>query len=199
MKSSTYHRFGSLIPVQDKEDSFFEGIDVSLMGIATLAKSGNADFLRPGLKQLNAVVESATADFSIAQPEKIAPKLAEGWKQTEQLILQVKASQLSDEDKYNITFELEIKKTKFNNAIAQALGISLAEFWRQKLSRIRDLPCSWVIGNGEPLFRPEIRESACREPSRSSGHIARNQNSSYGWKGLGDQEFQQRRWRPLQK
>lgn len=124
--SSTYHRFGSLVPVQDKEKSFFDGIDVSLMGIATLAKSGSADFLRPALKQLNAVVESGIADFSIAQPEKIAPKLAEGWKQTEQLIQQVKASQLSDEDKYNITFELEIKKTQFNSAIAQALGLSLA-------------------------------------------------------------------------
>ncbi len=124
--SSTYHRFGSVVTARDKEDSFFDGVDVSLMGIASLAKSGKADFLVSGLKHLNGLVESAIADFSIAQPEKIAPKLAEGWRQTEQLIQQVKASQLSDEDKYNLTFELDIKKAQFNNAMAQALGLSIA-------------------------------------------------------------------------
>src|SRR3977135_470686 len=94
---STYHRFGSVVSVEDKESSFFDGIDVSLMGIATLAKSGKSDFLLAGLKHLNGVVESAMADFSIARPEKIAPKLAEGWKQTEELVQQVKSSQLADE------------------------------------------------------------------------------------------------------
>jgi len=123
--SSTYHRFGSVVPAQDKEKSFFDGIDVSLMGIATLARNGKADFLLPGLKRLNGVTESAIADFSMAQPEKIAPKLAEGWKVNEELLQLVKASQLSDEDKYNVTFELEIKKAQFNNALAQALGLSL--------------------------------------------------------------------------
>jgi LmbE family N-acetylglucosaminyl deacetylase len=124
--SSTYHRFGSMVPAQDKENSFFDGIDVSLMGIATLAKDGKGDFLLPGLKRLNGLVESSIADFSVAQPEKVAPRLGEGWKLTEELMQQVKASQLSDEDKYNVTFELEIKKAQFNNALAQALGLSVA-------------------------------------------------------------------------
>lgn len=124
--SSTYHRFGSVVTVQEKENNFFDGIDVSLMGIATHAKSGKADFLVPGLKRLNDVVESAIAGFSIAQPEKIAPKLAQGWKQTDELMQQVKASQLSEEEKYNITFELELKKAQFNSALAQSLGLSLA-------------------------------------------------------------------------
>lgn len=124
--SSTYHRFDSVVSAQDKENSFFDGIDVSLMGIAALAKNGKGDFLLPGLKHLSGLVESAIAEFSIAQPEKVAPKLGEGWKQTEELMQQVKASQLSDEDKYNIIFELEIKKAQFNNALAQALGLSVA-------------------------------------------------------------------------
>ena len=124
--STTYHRFGSVTPAEDKENSFFDGIDVSLAGIATLAKNGQGDFLLPGLKRLNGVVESAIADFSVAQPEKIAPKLAEGWKSTEELIQQVKSSKLNEEDKYNITFELEVKKVQFNSALAQALGLSVA-------------------------------------------------------------------------
>ena len=123
--SSTYHRFGSVVPAQDKEASFFDGIDISLVGIATLAKDGKADFLRPGLEKVNSLVEGAIAEFSATQPGKVAPKLAEGWKETEELIQQVKASQLSEEDKYNLTFELEIKKAQFNNALAQSLGLSL--------------------------------------------------------------------------
>src|ERR1700683_52372 len=35
-----YHRFASRISAQDKESSFFDGIDVSLAGIATLAQGG---------------------------------------------------------------------------------------------------------------------------------------------------------------
>jgi LmbE family N-acetylglucosaminyl deacetylase len=123
---TTYHRFGSVVPAQDKENTLFDGIDVSWMGIASLAKDGKADFLLPGLKTVNGVVEAATAEYSAGQPEKIAPKLAEGWKGTEALIEQVKASQLSEEDKYNITFELEIKKAQFNNALAQSLGLTVA-------------------------------------------------------------------------
>src|SRR5580704_14745230 len=124
--STPYHRYGSLVSAQDKETSFFDGIDTSLNGIASLVQGGKADFLLPGLKKVNGLVEAAIADYSVAQPEKIAPKLADGWKETEALIQQVRASQLSDEDKYNITFELEIKKTQFNNALAQSLGLSLA-------------------------------------------------------------------------
>jgi LmbE family N-acetylglucosaminyl deacetylase len=123
--STTYHRFGSVIPAQDKEKSFFDGIDVSLVGIATLAKSGKADFLVPGLQKINGLVEGAIAEYSAGEPEKIAPKLAAGWKETEALIQQVKGSQLSEENKYNITFELDVKKAQFNNALAQSLGLSV--------------------------------------------------------------------------
>ncbi len=122
---STYHRYGSLVSVPDKESSFFDGIDTSITGIASLAPGGKADFLLTDLKKVNQLVEGAIADYSVAQPENIAPKLADGWNETAALIDQVKASQLSDDEKYNITFELEIKKTQFNNALAQSLGLSL--------------------------------------------------------------------------
>ena len=123
--SSTYHRFGSVVSAQDKEASFFDGINVALVGIATLAKNGKADFLRPGLERMNGLVEGAIAEFSASQPGKIAPKLAEGWKVTDDLIKEVKGSQLSEEEKYNVTFELDIKKAQFNNALVQALGLSV--------------------------------------------------------------------------
>ena len=123
---STYHRYGSVVAAQDKEKSFFDGIDVSIVGIATLVKDGKADFLRPGLEKVNSLIEGAIADYRAEQPGKIASKLADGWKETTSLIEQVKASPLSEEDKYNITFELEIKQAQFNNALAQALGLTVA-------------------------------------------------------------------------
>ena len=124
--NTPYHRYASLSPAEDKEKSFFDGIDVSLVGIATLAKSGDSGFLTSGLQRVNELVEKATADFSAAHPEKIAAELAQGWKETDNLITQVKESRLSADEKYNVTFELETKKTQFNNALAEALGLSVA-------------------------------------------------------------------------
>lgn len=144
--SSTYHRFGSVVPAPDKETSFFDGIDVSLMGIATLAKGGKADFLLPGLKKVNELVEGAIADYTVAWPEKVAPKLAEGWKKTEEMIQQVKASQLPEEEKYNITFELEIKKAQFNTALAEALGLSMAAI----LAPQKEMDPRWAMFMGDP-------------------------------------------------
>jgi LmbE family N-acetylglucosaminyl deacetylase len=124
--STTYHRYASVNPAQDDEKSFFDGIDVSIMGIATLARSGKQDFLAAGLKRINDLVEGAMTNFSTAHPEKVASQLAHGFKETQKLIDQVSSSSLSAEDKYNITFELEIKKAQFNNALSEALGLSVA-------------------------------------------------------------------------
>ena len=49
--------------VEDKEKSFFDGIDVSLLGIATLAKNGNQDFLVTSLKHVNELVEARDDQF----------------------------------------------------------------------------------------------------------------------------------------
>jgi LmbE family N-acetylglucosaminyl deacetylase len=124
--NTSYHRYGSMAPAEDKEKSFFDGIDVSLMGIATLATDGKRGFLGTGLKHVNELVESAMTNFSTAQPERIAPQLAEGLKETQRLIEQVKTSRLIADEKYNVTFELETKKAQFNNALAEALGLSVA-------------------------------------------------------------------------
>ena len=124
--STSYHRYGSVTPAEDKEKSFFDGIDVSLMGIATLVTDGQQGFLGTGLKHVNELVESAMTNFSTAHPEKIAPQLAEGLKETQKLIEQVKTSRLIADEKYNVTFELETKKAQFNNALAEALGLSVA-------------------------------------------------------------------------
>jgi LmbE family N-acetylglucosaminyl deacetylase len=124
---SAYHRFGSVIQAQDKEKSFFDGIDTSLLGIATLAqKSGDAGFLAAGLRKINAAVEEAMQKFSAPEPEKTASALAQGFKETKALLDQLEKSNLPDDAKYDIRHELEIKSVQFNDALAEALGLSLS-------------------------------------------------------------------------
>lgn len=122
-----YHRFASLVSTPDKEATFYDGIDVSLAGIANLAEAdgSNADFLKEGLAQINAGVEKAMKDFSAQRPEGIASTLAEGFKATNELIEKVSQSNLKPDSKYDVTHELSIKRAQFENALAESLGISV--------------------------------------------------------------------------
>jgi LmbE family N-acetylglucosaminyl deacetylase len=124
-RMSPYHRFGSVINATENENSFFDGIDISLLGIASLAKSGDTEFLKRGLTEMNATVEEAMSRFSADHPERVAASLTRGLNATDTLLNQVAASNLSDDAKYNIAHELEVKKGQFNEALVQALGVSL--------------------------------------------------------------------------
>jgi LmbE family N-acetylglucosaminyl deacetylase len=122
---SPYHRFGSAVPTTDHENSYFDGIDTSLMGIADLAKGGDSGFLKSGLGQINSLVEQATAKFDPMHPAGIAPLLAQGLQATRKLIDAVNQSSLSDDSKYDVNFELKVKATQFNDALADSLGVHL--------------------------------------------------------------------------
>ena len=78
-------------------------------GIASLATSGDAGFLRDGLRKINASVEKGIAAYS-AHPEEVAAALAVGLNQTVALLGAVRASGLSEDEKYNVVHELEVKK-----------------------------------------------------------------------------------------
>src|ERR1700723_2555063 len=57
-----YHRYGSRVKTADTEKNFFDGVDVSLMGIASLAAASPASqtaFLHDGLEKINGLVEQA--------------------------------------------------------------------------------------------------------------------------------------------
>ena len=120
-----YHRYGSHVDVPEKEDSFFQGIDTSLAGMASLAHSGDTKFLVDGLKAIQDHVNQALWADLPAHEEKIAPELAAGYKATQQLIDAVNASSLDAEDKANLEHELTIKLTQFNTALAEALGLEV--------------------------------------------------------------------------
>jgi len=123
--AAPYHRFGSSIPAADKEQSYFDGVNISIGGIADLAAGQENALLKEGLGRINSIVEQAMAGFSVHEPEKIAPLLADGLKETNALIAQVAASKLSEQAKYDVSYELRSKQDQFRKAILQALNVSL--------------------------------------------------------------------------
>jgi LmbE family N-acetylglucosaminyl deacetylase len=113
-----YHRYGSRVQSPAVEHSFFDGINISLLGIASLAP-GQHPFLTAGLTQIAATVDQAT------RAAKPVPLLATGLKQTQLLMQKLESSDLSAEEKYNIHHELSVKQAQFNSAIIEALGVTL--------------------------------------------------------------------------
>ena len=121
--NSAYHRYGSRVPAADKETSFFDGIDVTLGGIVTLAP-GETQFLRDGLSQISRLAADALKQYSADRPAAIAPILADGLKATRALSDQVRNSQLAEPGKSDVQFELRLKEQQFEKTLAAALEIS---------------------------------------------------------------------------
>ena len=120
----SYHRYGSRVTSGEEEKSFFDGVDVSLTGMATLAP-GETSFLKQDLAVIDGLVQQATTQYRIKTPEKIAPLLRDGLRATDALIAKIEASKLTAQEKYNLLHELRVKRVQFNNALVQSLGLSL--------------------------------------------------------------------------
>jgi LmbE family N-acetylglucosaminyl deacetylase len=118
----SYHRYGSRVESPDTEKSFFDGIDVTLEGIATLAPSAQG-WLRPALRTIDQHAAMAAKAFSADTPEKCAPELRDGLKALDALIAKVNASALSPVEKTNVLHELRVKQAQFNDALVEALGL----------------------------------------------------------------------------
>jgi LmbE family N-acetylglucosaminyl deacetylase len=123
--SSPYHLYASRVGSSAHEKTFFDGIDITLAGIASYAPKAEQAAWVEKLNALNTTVESAIASYSAANPATIAPSLAKGLAQTNSLISDVAASKLSAEARYNMTHELVIKQQQFNLALQQSLGLTL--------------------------------------------------------------------------
>jgi LmbE family N-acetylglucosaminyl deacetylase len=121
-QSSAYHRYGSRVGGAEKEESFFDGVDTSLGGIATLAK-GDTGFLKSGLAGISERAGKASASYSANKPFAIAPVLADGLKATRVLMEQVRSSQLPEPGKSDVLFELGVKEKQFQSALTASLGI----------------------------------------------------------------------------
>jgi hypothetical protein len=75
---------------------------------------------------VNAAVEEAISKYRAQETGATAPALARGLTAAKKLLDAVSRSNLSEDAKYNIRHELEIKRVQFNDALAEALGLSLS-------------------------------------------------------------------------
>jgi len=123
-QNTAYHRYGSRVKAEDHETSFFDGIDTSLGGIASLAQ-GDTKFLKDGLGAIAGDAADALKQYSPERPAGVAPLLANGLKSTRALIEQVRASKLPEPGKSDVLFELDVKEQQFQRALSACLEVSL--------------------------------------------------------------------------
>lgn len=123
--TGAYHRFGSHIKAADTEKTFFDGIDISLGAIATLAGDHPPVFLSHGLDLINESVEAAIKDFRAQNTSAVVPSLFAGVRATDALIEQVEKSSLAPRAQYDVLYELQTKQKQFNDALVAALGLSI--------------------------------------------------------------------------
>ncbi len=139
--SSPYHRYASRVPAAEHEQSFFEGVDVSINGIAALVPE-NPAFLKTGLAAISEDVHKAVADYRPDRPNEIAPNLASGLLHTEALVRQLRESSVAEPARANALYELEQKRLQFGKALTAALGLSL------QATVIGDKPAQGPFGPG---------------------------------------------------
>ena len=132
----SYHRYGSKLNQPDGDDSglesgFFDGIDTSLPGIATLAPDAKGAFplvLKINLGGIERGIAEAQRLFDPAKPELTAPALSSALIAADMLIGNVESlgpSVLPADQKYNLLHELHIKRVQLNNALVLAHGLTL--------------------------------------------------------------------------
>ncbi len=156
--SSPYHLYATRVSPTppEHESDFFEGVDISLAGIAGYAPADQREMWRDRLNQLNATVKEAAAAFDATDPAKTAPALAKGLTQTGNLLADLSASKLPEDAKYNMEHELDIKRVQFNDALGQALGVSLMATVVNSNDPARSGPLGSLASNQAGTFQTVI-------------------------------------------
>jgi LmbE family N-acetylglucosaminyl deacetylase len=110
----------SAIPQVENEQSMFDGMDTTILGIAQHAGSAN---FSPELTEISQRVEAAISKFDALKPWIVASDLAAGTKATRALIEKVKASSVEAANQDHVLFLLGNKEQEFNDAMNKALGL----------------------------------------------------------------------------
>ena len=123
-QGAAYHRYGSRVTAAEHEESFFDGIDTSVAGVASLV-ANPPDWLKNGLTEMARLADQANAKYQPDRPQGIAPVLADGLRATRALMDRVRGGGLPEPGPYYVLFELRAKEEQFERALEDALGISL--------------------------------------------------------------------------
>jgi LmbE family N-acetylglucosaminyl deacetylase len=103
-------------------------VDTSIAGLARLAGSGPPQWLTDGLGKIQSGLTAFTTDCKNESGVAAAHNLTPVYRQTLDLYARVKASDLSDEAKADLEFELGEKINQFQIALKDLLGLDLVAF-----------------------------------------------------------------------
>ena len=132
----SYHRYGSQVlptqPQPDGDDSglesgFFDGIDTTLPGIATLAPEV-ADKFRPAPRKDRRSKSPKPSTTSTPPNPKPSPRPSRRARRPRHAPSRSRKPQVNDlppTETYNLLHELHIKRVQLNNALVLALGVTL--------------------------------------------------------------------------
>ena len=126
--NSPYHLYATRVQngvPPEHEETFFDGIDTTLSGIAGYLPQKDQADARAKLQAIAEQVDEATRLFSATDPTTSAPALARGLNMTRALIAGLQSAKIPEEARCNALHELELKRDQFDNALGQALGMSL--------------------------------------------------------------------------
>jgi hypothetical protein len=129
--AGTYPRYYQLVKTTlpkysaPREESFFDGMDMSIPGMARIAGEQAPSWLTMGLSQIHTAVEAAVSAFDARAPEKTVSSLAKGLTATRTLLDQVERSDLVADAKDHLQFLLVRKEAQFQKALSQALGLDM--------------------------------------------------------------------------
>jgi LmbE family N-acetylglucosaminyl deacetylase len=125
-----YKRIDSVLPaseLKDEEEDFFDGIDVTLPGLASRlgADESKVPFLRPALDDINKDVAEAAQAAGPRDTSPAGAPLIEGLRATRELIAKLQQSPLAAPEKVELLTNLETKQAQFERAANLALGVLL--------------------------------------------------------------------------
>ncbi len=109
--------------------TFFEGIDTSLLGLASLAPSAHgaiAVLIKTDLADSQQSIEHAQLAFKPERLESVIDNLSEALTLTDTAIRDVSgvsSDQLPNDEKQSLLHELRIKRVQLNDALVLALGL----------------------------------------------------------------------------
>jgi len=120
--ASTLMRVETVADAPGAEKSIFDGLDVSVPGLAVLAGLP-AGTLRGELQAIDAAARKALAGYTVLNPAAIIPVLADGLTATRAARAAVRTLQGRSEAKDDADFLLGFKERDFADALARAAGV----------------------------------------------------------------------------
>ena len=116
----SFPRLQCSVQSPDVEKSLFEGIDVTITGVARFA-GNEGERMLPALSRVKELASKALAEFRIERPEAIAPHLAAGLREVR--ALRSALTNLDPVSRATVDVMLARKEREFNDALAKSRGV----------------------------------------------------------------------------